>query len=130
MARQSAGASPRGDFAGNAEKGIVMEKKKRCCHCKKELPLSAFCRDTSRPDGLNKRCRSCYKEYKIACDKTVRTAECRQAAYAVGGLVATVLNHAKQGEPKYSLRVYGANPIYKVFENKKDFEQALREAIC
>lgn len=130
MARQSAGASPRSDFAGNVEKGIVMEKKKRCCHCKKELPLSAFCRSRSRPDGLNKRCRSCCKEYKIACDEAAEAAECRQAAYAVGGLVATVLNHAKQGEPKYSLRVYGANPFYKVFENKKDFEQALREAIC
>lgn len=130
MARQSAGASPRGDFAGNVEKGIVMEKKKRCCHCKKELPLSAFCSNRSQPDGLNKFCRTCGKEYKIAYDGAVQTAECRQATYAVGGLVATVLNHAKQGEPKYSLRVYGANPVYKVFENKKDFEQALREAIC
>ena len=107
-----------------------MEKKKRYCHCKKELPLSAFWRCRSRPDGLNKRCRSCYKEYKINCDKAAAAAECRQAAYAVGGLVATVLNHAKLGKPKYSLRVYGPNPKYKVFENKKDFEQALREAIC
>lgn len=130
MACQSAGASPRGDFAGNVEKGIVMEKKKRCCHCKKELPLSAFCRNAGRPDGLNKSCRSCCKRYKNNFDEAVLAAEDRRVAYAVGGLVATVLNHAKQGEPKYSLRVYGANPFYKVFENKKDFEQALREAIC
>ena len=106
-----------------------MEKKKHCCHCKKELPLSAFCSNRSRPDGLNPRCRSCAKKYKQEHDLRLSAAECRQAAYAVGGLVATVLNHAKPGEPKYSLRVYGANPVYKVFENKKDFAQALKEEL-
>ena len=37
---------------------------KTCYCCKRELPESGFNRDASRPDGLDRRCRECGREYR------------------------------------------------------------------
>lgn len=42
----------------------ITEPTKRCCHCKENKGLSEFCRNKSRKDGLNHRCKSCVKEYE------------------------------------------------------------------
>ncbi len=34
---------------------------KRCCQCKQEKPFPEFAKDSSRPDGLQRRCRPCQK---------------------------------------------------------------------
>lgn len=37
---------------------------KKCCICKKEIPLEGFNKDLSKGDGLQSKCRNCQKEWK------------------------------------------------------------------
>lgn len=37
----------------------MQSKKKKCCHCKKEKSLSAFCKDGNRVDGIHYTCKVC-----------------------------------------------------------------------
>lgn len=39
-----------------------LEKLKKCCRCKRELPVSSFHKDRSKKDGLNGMCKECMKE--------------------------------------------------------------------
>lgn len=41
-------------------------KKKQCSSCPHELPLSAFARDSSCPDGHQRTCRSCQRDYRLS----------------------------------------------------------------
>lgn len=38
---------------------------KTCYKCKKEKPLSDFCKDRSSKDGLNSKCKSCRRKYYL-----------------------------------------------------------------
>lgn len=62
-------------------------------------------------------------------NKTMAETKLRDAAEVCGGIVAQVLNHAKKGEPKYCLKVFGAQPLCMAFDNKKDFVKALVKRI-
>ena len=42
------------------------ERKKRCCTCHLELPLSMFNRRSRAKDGLQSRCRACAREWYLA----------------------------------------------------------------
>lgn len=51
---------------------------KRCTKCKRTLPEESFSRDRSNPDGLQKHCKDCQREYnhRYNHDRIVRyTAE-------------------------------------------------------
>ncbi len=40
---------------------------KKCCHCKLDLPLASFQKNSSAPDGLQYRCKECTKKSSKAC---------------------------------------------------------------
>lgn len=52
---------------------------KTCTKCKTEKPVTDFCRDSSRQDGLHSWCRNCqsemHKKYFSACDKGAHRAK-------------------------------------------------------
>lgn len=47
---------------------------KQCTGCKRDLPVSAFARDSNRRDGLQVRCRECVAEYSAAHSRRRREA--------------------------------------------------------
>lgn len=40
---------------------------KKCCHCKKDLPIDCFQKNQSAPDGLQHRCKACTKKASKEC---------------------------------------------------------------
>lgn len=38
-------------------------KTKRCCECRLDLPLSEYCANKTKSDGLGTKCRSCQRAY-------------------------------------------------------------------
>jgi 5-methylcytosine-specific restriction endonuclease McrA len=40
---------------------------KKCCHCKRDLPLDSFQKNRATPDGLQHRCKDCTKEASKVC---------------------------------------------------------------
>ena len=52
------------------EEGV---EKKRCCKCKRWLPLSCFSRNKVKWDGLQERCNECRKEHWIAVGQYTKT---------------------------------------------------------
>lgn len=58
-------------------------------------------------------------------NKTMAEMKLRDAEEVCGGVVAQVLNHAKKGEPKYCLKVFGAKPKFETFDDKGVFLKTL-----
>lgn len=52
---------------------------KRCCRCKQEKPLSDYCKDRQRSDGLAQRCKACRAElYRLQREKDPEGYRARQ----------------------------------------------------
>ena len=54
---------------------------KRCCTCRKELPVSQFCKNPAMKDSLNKQCRACSAEV----GKRIRLADRLECLIRYGG---------------------------------------------
>lgn len=59
----------------SGEEEQVEVETKQCSKCKRILPVSEFCKNKARKDGLADMCKDCIKEYRKEYRKTDRYKE-------------------------------------------------------
>lgn len=67
------------------------ENKKRCSHCKLELPLSNFYRNSSQEDGYGATCKVCINDM-ATLRKQKRNKASKVALNPMGGVILNSLN--------------------------------------
>jgi len=100
-AKAAPGTKPPHTQAQERNLELAQEGKKRCGSCKRELPVEAFNRNASKPDGLQAICRECVSERWTAGSTHVRRRKAPKAAKTVAPS-ATV--HRKNGRPALTFK--------------------------
>lgn len=71
------------------------ESTKRCSHCKQELPMSNFYRNSSQEDGRSATCKTCINEMaKLRSLK--RSKASKTALNPMGGVIQNSLNSSHE----------------------------------